>query len=68
MRQAHIFFATFIVNHGVDRLVDSCDKIQKGILFMIMNSEGDKVKHCSAPPRERKYVLIAYADLASQRP
>jgi hypothetical protein len=64
----HIFFATFIVNFGEDRLLAACDKIQPGILFMILKSEGDKIKFCSAPERDRKYVIAAYINLVCNKP
>jgi hypothetical protein len=62
-----IFFATFIVNNGVDVLVDSCDSIQKDILFMILKSEGDKIKFCSSPLRDRKYVICAFTNLILEK-
>jgi len=62
-RAIHIFFATFMVNFGDDRLITACDKIQPGILFMILKSEGDKIKFCSSPVRDRKYVIAAYTNL-----
>ena len=37
--------ATFIVYQGAQTLVAACDKIQPGIIFMIMKSEGEKIKH-----------------------
>lgn len=30
---------------------------------MIIKSEGDKVKHCTAPARDRKYVIAAFVNL-----
>lgn len=62
-----IFFATFIVNHGVDLLVESCDNIQKDILFMIIRSEGEKIKFCSSPLRDRKYVICAFTNLILEK-
>ena len=38
-------WATFIIYLGGASLVAACDKIQPGILFMIMKSEGDKIRH-----------------------
>jgi hypothetical protein len=38
-----VFFATFMVNFGGDTLIQACDKIQPGILFMILKSEGNKI-------------------------
>jgi len=48
-RSILIFFATFIVNYGTDALLQACDNIQQGIIFMILKSEGDKIKFCSSP-------------------
>lgn len=43
------------------------DKIQQGILFMILNSEGEKIKYLTGPPpRERKYGLIAFSQLLQE--
>jgi hypothetical protein len=60
----HIFFATYMINQGCDKLVQACDNIQPGILFMILKSEGDKIKFCTSPARDRKYVIVAYTHLA----
>ena len=60
----HIFFATYMINQGCDKLVQACDSIQKGILFMILRSEGEKIKYCTAPARDRKYVIVSYTHLA----
>ena len=59
-----VFFATYMINQGCDKLVQACDNIQKGILFMILRSEGDKIKYCNAPARDRKYVIVSYTHLA----
>lgn len=54
--------ATFIVYQGAQTLVSACDKIQPGIIFMIMKSEGEKIKHLQGPPaREKKYAIVAYS-------
>ena len=66
-RAVHIFFASFMVSYGSETLVKACDNIQPGILFMILKSEGDKVKYCSAPPRDRKYVIAAYTNLIMEK-
>lgn len=58
-----VFFATFMVNHGCQRLIQAADGIQKGILFMILKSCGDKIKLCGAPARDRKYAIVAYTNL-----
>lgn len=63
-----IFFATFIVNNSVDALLGACDAIQKDILFMILKSEGNKVKFCTTPARDRKYVLCAFTNLVCEKP
>jgi len=62
-----IFFATFMVNYGCDSLIQACDNIQSGILFMILRSEGDKVLHCLHPERERKYVIYAFSNLINMK-
>jgi hypothetical protein len=55
-------FATFIIYLGAQNLIAACDKIQPGILFMVMKSEGDRIKFLTGPPaRERKYGIIAYS-------
>ncbi len=33
---------------------------------MIINSEGDKIKHITAPARDRKYALVAYSQYLQQ--
>lgn len=33
---------------------------------MIIKSEGEKIKLCQNPPRDRKYVIKAYTDLVVQ--
>jgi hypothetical protein len=34
---------------------------------MILKSEGDKIKFCSAPPRDRKYVIAGYTNLILEK-
>lgn len=34
---------------------------------MILKSEGDKIKFCSAPVRDRKYVIAAYTNLVVEK-
>lgn len=34
---------------------------------MVLKSEGDKLKHCSSPPRNRKYVTVAFTTLVCER-
>jgi hypothetical protein len=61
------FFGTFMINIGTDNLVQSSDAVQKDILFMILGSEGDKIKHITAPSRDRKYAIIAFSKLLTER-
>ena len=35
---------------------------------MILKSEGDKLKFCMAPARDRKYVICAFSNLICERP
>ena len=35
---------------------------------MILKSEGDKIKFCTAPVRDRKYVITTYTDLVCSYP
>ena len=58
-----VFFATFMVNHGCQALINATDAIQKGILFMILKSEANRIKLCGSPNRDRKYVIVAYTNL-----
>ena len=56
--------ATFIIYQGSQNLIAACDKIQPGILFMILKSEGDKIRQVQGPPaRERKYAIVAYSQI-----
>lgn len=56
--------ATFIIYQGAQNLIAACDKIQPGILFMVLKSEGEKIKQLVGPPaRERKYGIIAYSQV-----
>ena len=66
MKAIHIFFATIMVCHGSEALVNSCNAIQQGVLFMIIKSESKSLKHVSMPARERKYVLVAYSRLLAE--
>lgn len=68
VRAIHIFFATFMISFGSERLITACNGIQPEILFMILKSEGDKIKLCSAPKRDRKYVIAAYTNLFNEFP
>lgn len=67
-RAIHIFFATFMISFGSERLIKACNGIQPDILFMILKSEGDKIKMCSTPKRDRKYVIAAYTNLFNEFP
>jgi len=66
MKAIHIFFATFMVCHGSQALIDSTNAVQQGILFMVLNSESQALKHVTSPSRDRKYVLVAYARLMAE--
>ena len=57
-----------MVSFGSEGLIQACDNIQKGILFMILKSEGDKIKDCSSPLRDRKYVVAAFTKLVCDHP
>jgi len=58
------FFAVYSVSlGGVQALISQCDKIQNGILFMILKSEGGKLKFSGSNARERKYILVTYSNL-----
>jgi hypothetical protein len=60
-------FATFVIYHGTQGLIAACDKIQPSILFMVMKSEGDKIRQVQGPPaRERKYAIIAYSQILQE--
>lgn len=34
---------------------------------MILKSEGEKIKFCSTPIRDRKYVIAAYSNLVTEK-
>ena len=55
------FYANFMIYNGSQTLVDTCNTIQQDILFMIMRSEGEKIKFVTAPFRDRKYAIVAYS-------
>jgi len=63
MRQVHNFFSVFIVCNSSKVLIDACDKIQPGILFMVLKSEAAAMKFVSDPPRDKKYCVVAYSNL-----
>lgn len=58
-------FANFIIGHGGQKLIESCDVVQKDILWMILKSEGERIKYATSPPRDKKYTIIAYSKLIS---
>lgn len=58
-----VFFANFMVYQGNELLMTSCDTIQKGIFFMILKSQGERLKLVTGPFRDRKYTIIAYSRL-----
>lgn len=66
MKSIHVFFATIMVCHGSEALVNACNSVQQGILFMVLNSESKSLRHCSNPARDRKYVLVAYSRLMAE--
>jgi hypothetical protein len=66
MRSVHSFFATLMVCQGSQSLIDSCNQIQEGILWMVLGSEGHTIKNVTSPARDKRYALIAYARLASE--
>ncbi len=62
IKSVHVFLSTFMITSGTAPLMQTCNSIQKNILFMILTSEGDKIKHVgSGHGRERKYALVAYS-------
>ena len=66
MKAVHVFFANFMVCHGSQALIDACNTVQKDILFMILNSESQSLRHVSQPSRDRKYVLVAYSRMMAE--
>lgn len=66
MKAIHVFFATVMVCQGSQALIRACDGVQQGILFMILNSEAQALKHVSSPVRDRKYVLVAYSRMMAE--
>lgn len=63
MKLVHTFFGILMVCHSSKTLLDACDSIQKGILFMVLKSEAAAIKYVTEPARDKKYVLVAYAKL-----
>lgn len=55
-----------MICHSSKVLVDACDKIQPGILFMVLKSEGAAIKYVSEPARDKKYCLVAYSRLLAE--
>ena len=66
MKCVHVFFSTLMICHGSDTLVQACDSIQNGVLFMVLTSESAALKHVTSPPRDKKYAIVAYARLMSE--
>lgn len=66
MRCVHNFFSVFMICHSSKILVEACDKIQPGILFMVLKSEGSAIKFVSEPARDRKYCIVAYSRLLAE--
>lgn len=66
MKAIHVFFANLMVTHGSQLLVDACNSIQNGILFMVLNSESKALASVTGPARDRKYVLVAYSRLLAE--
>ena len=66
MRCVHNFFSVFMICNSSKILIDACDKIQPGILFMVLKSEGSAIKYVSEPARDRKYCLVAYSRLLAE--
>jgi len=66
MKSVHSFFANFMASHSTQELVSACDKIQQGVLFMILKSEGRQIKYVSEPARDKKYAIVAYSRLLAE--
>lgn len=43
--------------------MQACNKIQPDIIFMILKSEGEKIKFIASPQRDRKYAIVAFSKL-----
>ena len=63
MKSIHVFFSTLMICHGSETLVNACDSIQPGVLFMVLKSESAAIKNVTSPPRDKKYAIVAYARL-----
>jgi hypothetical protein len=63
MKLVHTFFGILMVCHSSKTLLDACDSIQKGVLFMVLKSEAVAIRFVTEPARDKKYVLVAYAKL-----
>jgi len=53
--------ANIMIYHGTETLVNAFNTIQKDVFFMILKSEGEKIRHITSPPRDRKYAILAYS-------
>lgn len=60
--------ATFAIYQGLQSLYAACDSIQPQIFFMVLKSEGDKLKHVTMTPRERKYTIVAFSQIMADAP
>ena len=43
-----------------------CDKIQPGILFILLQTEGRKLRFVTEPARDKKYAIIAYSRMLAE--
>lgn len=66
IKAVHSFFANFMASHSTAELVTACDKIQQGILFMVLKSEGRQIKYVNEPARDKKYAIVAYSRLLAE--
>lgn len=53
--------ANFMIYNGSESILQACNSIQENVLFMIMISEGDKIKHITSPSRDKKYAIVAFS-------
>ena len=52
-----------MIYNGSSALIAACNKIQPDILFMILKSEGEKIKYITSPARDKKYAIVGYSKL-----
>lgn len=67
MKSVHAFLSTFMTMHGTQILIDACEKIQPGLLYMVLKSEGKTIEFVNEPARDRKYAIIAYSRMLAER-